>query len=88
MLIEKIAQILISEGLEQSNKVRKEGVEMEKLEMEGIFSTPCLIGLRQQGKFDAVTKMLYENKTWKEIGKAIGWCPIAAKEWYERERER
>ena len=49
-------------------------------------NVPCLIGLRQQGKFDTVTKMLAEGKTWKEIGKAIGWCPVAAEKWYERER--
>lgn len=41
-------------------------------------------GLRQQGHVPTVERMLSEGKTWEEIGCAIGWCPKAAQDWYER----
>lgn len=41
-------------------------------------------GLRQQGHVPTVERMLAEGATWEAIGKAIGWCPVAAKNWYER----
>lgn len=36
-------------------------------------------GLRQQGKFDTVTDMIADGASWEEIGRAIGWCPKAAR---------
>lgn len=46
-----------------------------------------LIGLKQQGHMPTVEAMLTDNKTWDEIGKAIGWDGRAAKEWYEIETQ-
>lgn len=43
------------------------------------------IGLRQQGHMHKIVTMLGEQRSWVEIGKAIGWDPLAAQSWFERE---
>lgn len=40
------------------------------------------IGLKAQGHIPTVEGMLDDYKSWDEIGKAIGWNPEAAKDWY------
>ena len=50
-----------------------------------IANAKIAFGLRQQGHLPTVERMLADGKSWEEIGKAIGWCPITAKEFYERE---
>lgn len=40
------------------------------------------IGLRAQGKFEKVKEMYLAGESWEAIGKAIGWAPDAAQEWY------
>lgn len=47
--------------------------------------TPIQFGLRQQGHMPTIARMLAEGATWEAIGKAIGWTPDAAREWYEVE---
>lgn len=49
-----------------------------------IMNAPIAFGLQAQGHIDTIARMLEENRSWEEIGRAIGWCPITAKEHYER----
>jgi hypothetical protein len=44
-------------------------------------------GLRNQGHIPTVERMLGEGQSWDAIGRAIGWDPAAAREWYEWDRE-
>lgn len=46
--------------------------------LEGAGAT-IAFGLRQQGKLDIVTDMIADGASWEEIGRAIGWCPKAAR---------
>lgn len=48
---------------------------------------PPKIGLRQQGRFETVERMLSEGKNWKAIGNAIGWHARAVEEWYALEKD-
>jgi hypothetical protein len=41
-------------------------------------------GLEAQGHIPTIEKALAEGKTWEEIGKLIGWCPVTAKKHFER----
>jgi hypothetical protein len=43
-------------------------------------------GLRAQGYLLTIEQMLKEGKNWKEIGAAIGWCPITAERFYMMEK--
>lgn len=59
--------------------------------MEELLNAKVLFGLAAQGHIGTIEKMLKDNKSWDEIGDAIGWCPITAKKhygWYlERENK-
>lgn len=50
------------------------------------LDVPVQIGLRQQGHIPTVERMLFEGRTWEEIGAAIGWDGKAAAHWYEMDR--
>ncbi len=39
-------------------------------------------GLRQQGKYDRVTALRAEGKSWDEIGREIGWSGSAVEQCY------
>ncbi len=54
------------------------GKEVEKLAKQKV-----VFGLKNQGHISTIEKMLSENKSWDEIGKAINWCPDTAKEHYQ-----
>jgi len=54
----------------------------ELLEEAGL--TPK-IGLRQQGHLPLISAMLGADASWEQIGRAIGWAPTAAKEWWDAE---
>jgi len=45
-------------------------------------------GLRAQGHLPTIERMLRDGKTWKEIGAAIGWCPITAERFYAMEQPK
>lgn len=45
-------------------------------------------GLEQQGHIPTIERMLSENRTWDEIGRAIGWHPATALDWYLRYKQR
>jgi hypothetical protein len=47
-------------------------------------NTPIKFGLRAQGHIPTIERMLASGSSWEAIGKAIGWDPQAAKEWYYR----
>jgi hypothetical protein len=49
-----------------------------------IEKSTCLFGLEQQGHIENIQKMLKEGKDWTFIGKSINWCPITAREHYEK----
>jgi hypothetical protein len=42
-------------------------------------------GLRAQGHIPTIERMLADGRSWKSIGKEIGWDPLTAAEWYVRE---
>ena len=49
---------------------------------EEIMNAQVRFGLKQQGHLPTIEKMLKNNATWEEIGKAINWDPETAKEHY------
>lgn len=53
--------------------------------LEAVLSRPFKFGLRAQGHLPTVERMLADGATWVEIGKEIGWCPVTAEQWYQRE---
>lgn len=57
-------------------------------ELDILLNVPILFGLEAQGKIPTIEKMLAEQKSWDEIGIAIGWMPDTAKEHYERYLKR
>lgn len=52
-----------------------------------ISELPVAFGLRAQGHLPTIEQMLAAGKTWEEIGRAIGWCPRTAEEYFARERD-
>lgn len=55
----------------------------DKLE-EALGNAKVVFGLKNQGHIPTIEKMLAEGKQWDDIGLAIHWCPITAREHYER----
>ena len=55
---------------------------------ELLCSVPMKFGLRAQGHLDTVARMVRENKSWDEIGQAIGWAPDAVAQHWEFEINR
>jgi len=51
---------------------------------EALGNAKVAFGLENQGHIPTIQKMLSEGKKWDEIGQAIHWCPITAREHYER----
>ena len=43
-----------------------------------------VFGLKAQGHIPTITKMLEDGRTWEQIGKVIGWCPVSAKKSWDR----
>lgn len=63
----------------------------EKLDFDRIFHVPFQFGLKAQGHVPTIETMLSEGKTWKEIGKKIGWCPKTAQKywgWYLEQKAK
>ena len=56
--------------------------------LEKLLNAPVLFGLRAQGKFDLVDRMVKEGKSWEDIGRAIGWMPDAVRKHYEWAKEK
>lgn len=46
-------------------------------------NVPIAFGLVAQGHIPTIARMLIEEKSWEEIGNAIGWCSVTAKQHYE-----
>ena len=51
---------------------------------EEIENAPVVFGLVAQGHIPTIERLIDEGKQWDEIGSAIGWCPITAREHFER----
>lgn len=51
---------------------------------EALGNAQVVFGLKKQGHIPTIQKLLAEGKHWDEIGKTIGWCPITAREHYEK----
>jgi hypothetical protein len=51
---------------------------------EVLGNAKVVFGLKRQGHIPAIERMLKEGKNWDDIGAAINWCPITAREHYER----
>lgn len=51
---------------------------------EVLGNAEVVFGLKRQGHIPAIERMLKEGKSWDDIGQAINWCPITAREHYER----
>jgi hypothetical protein len=51
---------------------------------EALGNAKVVFGLKRQGHIPAIERMLKEGKNWDDIGEAIHWCPITAREHYER----
>ena len=54
-------------------------------DMNELLAAKVKFGLRAQGHFPIIEKMIAENRSWEEIGKAIGWDGNTAKEYWNRE---
>ena len=54
-------------------------------EKEEIFeNSKVVFGLVAQGHIPTIERLIDEGKQWDEIGREIGWCPITAREHFER----
>lgn len=53
-------------------------------DLENALDVPFQFGLKNQGHLPIIEKMLNEGQDWNKIGNVIGWCPITAREYYER----
>ena len=51
---------------------------------EVLGNAKVVFGLKRQGHIPAIERMLKEGKSWDDIGQVINWCPITAREHYER----
>ena len=47
------------------------------------MNSKVVFGLKAQGHIPIIQKMLKNHRSWKEIGKKIGWCPDTAKKHYK-----
>lgn len=53
-------------------------------DLEDALNVPFQFGLKKQGHLPVIEKMLGEGHDWNKIANVIGWCPITAREYYER----
>jgi hypothetical protein len=51
---------------------------------EALGQQTVLFGLQQQGHLPTIEKMLGAGESWDAIGKAIGWDPATASDWYNK----
>lgn len=54
------------------------------IDIETLENAKIVFGLEKQGHIPTIENMLVDGKNWSEIGQVIGWCPITAREHYER----
>jgi hypothetical protein len=52
--------------------------------MYSLLNAQVVYGLQGQGHIPTIEKLLADGKNWEEIAQVIGWCPITAREHYEK----
>ncbi len=62
--------------------VRDDFMELAKLIDEA--GLKLTFGLKAQGHVPTIREMLANGDDWNAIGKAIGWCPKTAREYWDR----
>ena len=77
----KEAEIYLTSVLEALQKAKR---LLESTDEEVLENAKVVFGLKRQGHIPTIERMLKEGKNWDDIGAAINWCPITAREHYER----
>lgn len=77
----KEAEIYLASTVEALQKAKR---LLESTDEELLGNAKVVFGLKKQGHIPTIERMLKEGKNWDDIGAAINWCPLTAREHYER----